>query len=238
MTKLLLLGALAAVLMPVAAWATPPPPGTPAAALAQANADSAAASCRAEQADPNFAGAHGGKTFAQFYGTGHNAHNAFGKCISMKAQASAETEAASQLNPAQTCRAERTKMGLDLFRSSWGKNANDSNAFGKCVAAKAQLQATDEQNAATACRAEQADTGFAAAHGGKTFDQFYGTNDNLSNAFGKCVSQKAHAASAAHEKATISAAKACRTERNAGVPAFAQKYGTFGHCVSLKAHGH
>ena len=39
-------------------------------------------------------------------------------------------------------------------------------------------------------------------------------------------------------QATVSAAKACRTELNAGAPAFKQKYGTFGHCVSFKAKIH
>ena len=38
------------------------------------------------------------------------------------------------------------------------------------------------------CKAEQSDPGFAAAHGGKTFLQFYGENINQANAYGKCVS--------------------------------------------------
>jgi hypothetical protein len=42
------------------------------------------------------------------------------------------------------------------------------------------------------CAAERSDPGFAAGHDGKTFDEFYGTNKNLKNAFGKCVSGKAH----------------------------------------------
>ncbi|TMK39806.1 MAG: hypothetical protein E6G56_09185 [Actinobacteria bacterium] len=46
--------------------------------------------CRAEQADPSFADSHGGKSFAQFYGTNHNLANAFGKCVSSKAQAQGE----------------------------------------------------------------------------------------------------------------------------------------------------
>src|SRR5437868_15338731 len=35
----------------------------------QQNRQNAAQACRAEQNDPNFAVSHGGKTFAQFYGT-------------------------------------------------------------------------------------------------------------------------------------------------------------------------
>ena len=48
-------------------------------------------------------------------------------------------------------------------------------------------------NAAQQCKAEQADPNFAASHGGKTFDEFYGTNPNMKNSFGKCVSSKAKA---------------------------------------------
>jgi hypothetical protein len=43
-------------------------------------------------------------------------------------------------------------------------------------------------NAAKECKAERADPAFAAAHDGKTFEEFYGTNANGRNAFGKCVS--------------------------------------------------
>jgi hypothetical protein len=218
MRKLLILAALAAVLAPVAAYA---------------DSGGAAAACRAEQANPGFAAAHGNKTFAQFYGT-------FGACVSSKTQSSSEPanpNAPVTPGPGQTCKAELQKMGKDVFGSTYGTNANHRNAFGKCVSKVAQAQEDAEQNAASACRKEQADTGFAAAHG-KTFDQLYGTNAGLTNAFGKCVSQKASAAAAAAEKATISAAKACQTERGAGLAAFKQKYGTFGHCVSTKAHGH
>src|SRR4029450_8252533 len=40
--------------------------------------------CSTEQSDANFAAAHDGKTFAEFYGTGPNHRNAFGKCVSSK----------------------------------------------------------------------------------------------------------------------------------------------------------
>ena len=50
---------------------------------------SAAKQCKAEQkqSDEEFSGAHGGKTFAQQYGTNKNGKNAFGKCVSSKAKA-------------------------------------------------------------------------------------------------------------------------------------------------------
>lgn len=76
--------------------------------------------------------------------------------------------------------------------------------FGKCVSAKMRaLKAKEDEadaqevaefkNAAKACQAESSDPGFPAAHDGKSFSDFYGTNSNRRNAFGKCVSGKVHA---------------------------------------------
>jgi len=48
-------------------------------------------------------------------------------------------------------------------------------------------------NPAQQCKAEMADPAFADSHDGKSFSEFYGTNHNLANAYGKCVSTKAHA---------------------------------------------
>jgi hypothetical protein len=107
--------------------------------------NNAAQQCKQEQVDPNFASGHGGMTFDQFYGTNHNGRNAFGKCVSAKAQAAQE-----------------------------------------------QQQET-LQNAAQQCRAERSDPNFAASHDGKSFTDFYGTNRNNRNAFGKCVSKTAKA---------------------------------------------
>jgi hypothetical protein len=36
-------------------------------------------------------------------------------------------------SPSAQCRAERTAMGEANFKSTYGTNANKSNAFGKCV---------------------------------------------------------------------------------------------------------
>jgi len=104
------------------------------------NATNAAKTCKAEQADSNFATSHGGKSFSDFYGTNPNKKNAFGKCVSSKAKAAAAGQNAGQLN------------------------------------------------AAKQCKMQQADPNFAATHGGKSFDDFYGTNPNKKNAFGRCVS--------------------------------------------------
>jgi len=94
---------------------------------------SARASCSAEQADPNFAASHNGMSFDQFYGIGPKHRNAFGQCVSSKAKASLEQQQTATQNAARSCRAERSSMDGAAFRAKYGKNANDRNAFGKCV---------------------------------------------------------------------------------------------------------
>ena len=44
----------------------------------------AAQACKAERKDPNFAAAHNGQSFAQFYGKG--SANAFGQCVKTKSK--------------------------------------------------------------------------------------------------------------------------------------------------------
>ena len=65
--------------------------------------------------------------------------------------------------------------------------------LGACVSSKAHQNGQNTTNAAKQCKAEQADPNFASTHGGKSFSDFYGTNPNKKNAFGKCVSSKAKA---------------------------------------------
>ena len=105
-------------------------------------------------------------------------------------------------NAAQECKAEQAdpnfaaNHGGLTFDQVYGTNAKKSNAFGKCVSGKVSEQqaedAADLQNASQQCRAERSDPNFAAGHDGKTFQEFYGTNRNKKNAFGKCVSRRAH----------------------------------------------
>ena len=196
---------------------------------------SAEATCTAQQSDPNFASAHGGKTFAQFYGTGKKDRNAFSNCVSIFAKANRQAEQQGRMNPARTCRAIRTQLGGSLFDMSYGKNRNDRNAFGKCVSVTARLQAHNELSASATCRAEQSDPNFASTHGGQTFDQFYGTNADQSNAFGMCVSSTAKAASIANQHAIVRAALACRAQKKSDPTAFKAKYKTFGSCVATLA---
>jgi hypothetical protein len=122
--------------------------------------------------------------------------------------------------------------------------------FVDCVKKQTAQSDQNTTNAAKACRAEQADTSFATNHGGKTFDQYYGTNgDNGNgkgsdkgngNAFGKCVSSKASAKTAEQQSAQTNAAKKCRTpELKALIGVGAGKqYKNFGACVAAQTKTH
>ncbi len=189
--------------------------------------------CTAQQSDPTFSTNHNGKTFTQYYGTG-NGKNAFGRCVSLVASANAKAEQDGRVNPAQTCNSIRSQLGKALFAKTYGKNANDKNAFGKCVSSTAKSQVGNEVSASSSCKSQQSDSTFAVNHGGKTFQQYYGTNSDGSNAFGKCVSSTAQAASKAQGKAVVNAARSCQSEQKSDPAAFQKKYGTFGKCVSSK----
>jgi hypothetical protein len=146
-------------------------------------------------------------------------------------------------SPESQCRTERSAMGVDVFRQTYGTNKNRHNAFGKCVSKRAtateDAAAEAKQNAAQECKAERSADPAA-------FAQKYGTGNHGANAFGKCVSQKAQAKTKAkvddQVDADVNAAKACKSERKADPQAFADKYGTnknkrnaFGKCVSKTA---
>jgi hypothetical protein len=174
MRKLAILGALAMMVTPTAAMA-----GT-------AKSD-AQKQCRAERT------AMGAQTFRDTYGTNKNKKNAFGKCVSHRTNQNTATEKTAHSNAAKDCKAER-KADPAAFQQKYGTGKNKKNAFGKCVSQKAraktkqaeQSQVQAEENAAKQCKDErQADPA--------AFQQKYGTNKNKSNAFGKCVSQKAKA---------------------------------------------
>src|SRR3954464_3840624 len=161
----------------------------------------------------------------------------------MATPAFATASSTAKSDAQKQCRAERTAMGTQTFRDTYGTNKNKKNAFGKCVSHRTnQNQATEktaQKNAAKECKAERAADPAA-------FQTQYGTGKNKKNAFGKCVSQKARAKTKQAEqgqvKAEENAAKQCKDERTADPAAFQQKYGTnknkknaFGKCVSQKA---
>jgi len=170
--------------------------------------------------------------------------------LAVPAGASATPTGSDRDNAAQECRAERGSSAAtrEAFKAKYGTNENKSNAFGKCVSARARDEAqegdTAHRNASKECKAEAEQLGDAA------FATKYGTGKKGANAHGKCVSAKAkqHEAEAdAEDREDIadrkSAAKQCAAERDdVGETAFADKYGTnknksnaFGKCVSQTA---
>ncbi|MDQ3934252.1 MAG: hypothetical protein M3340_06425 [Actinomycetota bacterium] len=182
----------ASLVLPASAGAQEPDP---------ANFKNAAKYCKALRAasgETNFRNMFGGKK------------NAYGKCVSKAARRDAKQEDTAKSNAAKECKAEQSQNPDDFkaahggktFAEFYGTNKGGKNAYGKCVSqkAKANKAEADEQeqedvNSAKECRAEQKQNpdDFKAAHGGKTFAEFYGTNENGKNAFGKCVSSKSKA---------------------------------------------
>lgn len=135
---------------------------------------------------------------------------------------------------AHQCTTERSQMGAPAFKALYGTNATKSNAYGKCVSKLATQNANNQANAAAKCRTERSADPAA-------FATKYGTGKNHANAFGNCVSQTAKAAAQQQQQATVNAAKACWSERQADPAAFKAKYGSnasksnaFGKCVSGK----
>jgi hypothetical protein len=143
---------------------------------------------------------------------------------------------ADKANGARACTALKVSMGAALFSSTYAN-------FGKCVSAWTRAAHQNRHEASVACKAEQADAGFAAAHDGKTFAQFYGVGKQGANALNRCIQAKLKAATVSERLATVKAAKLCRAERNtSGAEAFKAKYGigatkanAFGKCVSKLA---
>jgi len=147
-------------------------------------------------------------------------------------------------NAARACRALRASMGDALFRLSYGTvQSNRRNAFGRCVSQWARAEHQNRISARSACSTEQADPNFAINHDGKSFAEYYGTGPQHRNAFGKCVSSKAKAASDEARQNTMNAAKRCKAERSElGIAEFRKRYGrgasdrnAFGKCVSQLA---
>ena len=179
LTLALLAGALA---VPATAAAEEP---------SQANFKNAAKYCKALKAasgDANFKAMFGGKS------------NAYGKCVSKAARRDAKQEDTAKANASKQCKTEEAADPA-AFATKYG-TGNGKNAHGKCVSQKAKANKTEadkqekqDVSSAEECRTEQKSNPdeFKAAHGGKTFAEFYGTNANKKNAFGKCVSTKSKA---------------------------------------------
>ena len=145
-----------------------------------------------------------------------------------------EQSAADQKNAAKECKAERgtTDATRQAFAEKYGTNANDSNAFGKCVSQKAREEHAERHAAKRAAKKQCKAQGLRG------------------KAYGQCVSKAAKKNKAAEDKQDQTeaakrqnAAKKCAAEREAmGAEKFAQTYGTnkngrnaFGKCVSKTA---
>jgi len=150
---------------------------------------------------------------------------------------------------AQQCTTELHAMGIKAFKGLYGDQPKGQHAMRNCQQQHGKSARIVANNAAQQCKAEQADPNFAAGHSGMTFDQFYGTNHNEKNSFGKCVSTKAQELQVQQEENLQNAAQQCRAERSDedfatshGGKSFTDFYGSnknrknaFGKCVSQKA---
>jgi hypothetical protein len=166
--------------------------------------------------------------------------------LAVPAAAMAKPDEAEKRAAKQACKAERgkSKVTREAFEAKY-------RSLGRCVRrGAAEEEAENEaarKNAATECKSERDDQQFPQSHDGKSFDAFYGTNENLHNAFGKCVSAKAHTHKSEmdeedkeHAEDFKNAAHECAAERRkTGTDAFLAQYGTnhngrnaFGKCVS------
>ena len=117
------------------------------------------------------------------------------RCVLEKAGEEERERGKARSNAARECKAERKRLGDAEFAHKYGENANDKNAFGKCVSTRAKQHkdemddddaehAADFRNAAKRCAAERDKVGEAK------FAENYGDNANKRNAFGKCVSKR------------------------------------------------
>jgi hypothetical protein len=100
--------------------------------VAVTNAENAAKACKAERGTSQASIA----AFNDKYGpTNHpNKRNAFGKCVSSKAQDTAEAQQEATLSAAKKCKAERASNPA-AFGAAYGAK---KNAFGKCVSKNAK----------------------------------------------------------------------------------------------------
>jgi hypothetical protein len=138
----------------------------------------------------------------------------------------------------QLCKDQQQTLGAS-FASTYGTNADKSNAFGKCVSKNAQNAQHAVTNASKSCSAELSSLGATA------FEQKYGVNGKSGtagaqqNAMGKCVSSKVKSATAAAAAAAPSALKSCKSDRKTSPSTFASTYGmgkdALGKCVSTRA---
>jgi len=141
-------------------------------------------------------GSLGQDVFRQTYGTALSHYrNAMGRCVSQWTHAAHQ----NRISARAACTTEQADPNFaaghngQTFAQFYGKNANDHNAFGKCVSSKTKAGLQQQQgatvNAARSCSAER------SSLGGPAFRARYGKNAHDRNAFGNCVSTLAKSSS-------------------------------------------
>ncbi len=131
-------------------------------------------------------------TFKATYGTNAAKSNAFGKCVSKWTHAAKENrqEATAACTAEQADPNFAASHGGTTFDQFYGVGKRGAAALQHCVKAKREAASTAEQqatkNAAKQCKVERNRDPVA-------FKATYGTNENKSNAFGKCVAKLAQA---------------------------------------------
>ena len=69
--------------------------------------------------------------------TASKAGQARKRCIAAKIASTLSQRVSTMKNAAMTCKSLRSSLGATAFNQRFGKNANDRNAFGKCVSSQA-----------------------------------------------------------------------------------------------------
>jgi uncharacterized membrane protein len=119
-------------------------------------------------------------------------------------------------NAAASCRALKANIGSTSFARAY-------RTFGRCVSNLVPIEQLNVEGSRSDCTAEQNDLNFAAGHGGRMFEQFYGT---VEDAFGKCVLAASSASSRAEQQARANPSRTCRSVRaQMGATAFSLLYG-------------
>ena len=148
-------------------------PGVASAAVSPADYKNAAKFCKALRAEM------GADVFKQTFGTNKNKRNAFGKCVSKQAR---------KLDSIHAQAVKECKAATEAVKPEGTPGNADKRALRDCVKAKVRELKSDHsdaiENAAKQCKTERTADPVA-------FRDKYGTNENKSNAFGKCVSKTA-----------------------------------------------
>jgi hypothetical protein len=128
------------------------------------------------------------------------------------------------------CKTEKSEMGTKTFKTTYvSKSA--AKAMKACLAKQGVVAEAELKNAAKECKAERDADPVKFAE--------YGTNENGRNAYGKCVSSKAKAATEEITENRVAAAESCKSMKQTDAAGFTAAFGerknAFGKCVSKTA---